>query len=87
MLIVTGYSLGGALATLSSLDLQNKYNKVSDMYNYGCPRVGDKDFAKYFNDKIKEAYRVVHNRDIVPHVPPTFLRFRHVGRKFSIMKK
>lgn len=70
LIIVTGYSLGGALATITALELQNKYKKVSAMYNYGAPRVGDIDFAKFYNKQIPNSYRVIHDKDLVPHVPP-----------------
>lgn len=36
---------------------------------FGEPRVGDGDFAAACDKELKAAYRVVHDRDIVPHVP------------------
>ena len=38
-------------------------------YNFGSPRVGNKEFTKEWNSKITEAYRVVHRADLVPMVP------------------
>lgn len=40
------------------------------VYNFGQPRVGDKDYASFSTDKLN-TFRVVHNKDIVPHIPPT----------------
>ena len=55
-LIITGHSLGGALATIASVDIfnyfKNKYLKVPGqfiMVNFGAPMVGNKDFANMYN--------------------------------------
>jgi len=69
--VVTGHSLGGALATLFAGDFAQTYNNIV-LWTFGSPRVGDTTFANAIinNNNIKEKWRVVHNRDIVPHVPP-----------------
>lgn len=51
-IIVTGHSLGGAIATISALELQLKFNKVSALYAHGCPRVGDIHFSQFLKLKI-----------------------------------
>jgi len=38
---VTGYSLGGALATIASVDLHNLFENVNQLYTFGQPRVGN----------------------------------------------
>lgn len=38
------------------------------MINFGQPRVGDDKYAAFSNTKLTQ-YRVVHNRDLVPHNP------------------
>jgi hypothetical protein len=40
------------------------------LYNFGQPRVGDKKYASFVNTILSTYYRVTHNKDIVPHVPP-----------------
>uniref|UniRef100_A0A1I7Z274 Lipase_3 domain-containing protein n=1 Tax=Steinernema glaseri TaxID=37863 RepID=A0A1I7Z274_9BILA len=73
---VTGHSLGGAMASLCAATLahlgQVDTQKLKLM-TFGQPRVGDKTYADAVNAQLLYAYRVVHNRDIVPHVPPEVL--------------
>lgn len=71
---VTGHSLGGALATLHALELSSsqlaKLGAISvSMYNFGSPRVGNKKFAEVYNQRVKDSWRVVNHRDIIPTVP------------------
>ncbi|KAG8369747.1 hypothetical protein BUALT_Bualt14G0045900 [Buddleja alternifolia] len=71
---VTGHSLGGALATLLALELSSsqlaKHGAISvTMYNFGSPRVGNRRFAEVYNEKVKDSWRVVNHRDIIPTVP------------------
>jgi len=74
-IIVTGHSLGAAMATIAiSRIVDMGYNAV--LYNFGSPRVGDHKWAKQF-DNIP-AYRFVNNNDIVTKVPP-FGFFTHIG--------
>lgn len=53
--VITGHSLGGALATLATLYLtvQHPHVNITGMSTFGSPRVGDREFAKCF---IKEVY-------------------------------
>lgn len=67
----TGHSLGGALAVLAA----DRYGTGGRLYNFGCPRVGDAEFADGFR---VTAYRVVNHRDIVARIPPEGV-YRHVG--------
>ncbi|XP_051133208.1 uncharacterized protein LOC127252883 isoform X2 [Andrographis paniculata] len=81
---VTGHSLGGALATLLALELSSSQLakrgaiKVT-MYNFGSPRVGNRRFAKIYNEKVKDSWRVVNHRDIIPTVP-RLMGYCHVAQ-------
>ncbi|KAG9148778.1 hypothetical protein Leryth_018091 [Lithospermum erythrorhizon] len=81
---VTGHSLGGALATLLAHELSSgelsKSGAISvTMYNFGSPRVGNRKFAEVYNKKIKDSWRVVNHRDIVPTVP-RLMGYCHVNQ-------
>lgn len=78
-LYITGHSLGGAFATHAALDVAF-LNIVSKdrihLYTFGSPRVGDYNFAEAVNNRVGESFRVVHGKDIVPHVPPCITDFK-----------
>ncbi|KAL3828324.1 hypothetical protein ACJIZ3_017126 [Penstemon smallii] len=81
---VTGHSLGGALATLLALELSSsqlaKHGAISlTMYNFGSPRVGNRRFAEVYNKKVKDSWRVVNHRDIIPTVP-RLMGYCHVAQ-------
>ena len=69
-IIVTGHSYGAAVAQLTAMQLSAFYIP-SSVYNFGQPRIGDTFYARLVNSQIKTMWRIVHDRDIVPHLPPT----------------
>lgn len=81
--LLTGHSLGGALATLCAYDLSHRSwgtrtRPRLQMYNYGSPRVGNKDFAEAYNEKVPDTWRIVNGNDAVTAVP-RLLGYCHVG--------
>jgi len=67
--VVTGHSYGAACAELIAMELERNGLHVK-VYDYGQPRVGDKQYASFVKTHINEYYRTTHNKDLVPHVPP-----------------
>ena len=72
-LVFVGHSLGGALTIHAAADiilsgLANHTDVV--VYTYGQPRVGNSKFNEAWRPKVKEFYRLVHNKDLISHVPP-----------------
>jgi triacylglycerol lipase len=82
-LLVTGHSLGGALAVLAAPDvlLNMPPNLEPQLIAFGGPRVGLSDFVAMFNVRIESCFRVVNFLDIVPAVPlpSPLLPYAHVG--------
>lgn len=68
-IIVTGHSLGGALATLTIIDLLIAGFTNIELMNFGSPKVGNLPFAEYASNLIGDRYRVTHYQDIVPNFP------------------
>lgn len=77
-LLVTGHSLGGAIAQLAALDLASQGYNVT-LVTFGSPRVGDVQFADMLVKTVPRVYRVTHSRDPIVHVPYVFMGFLHAG--------
>ncbi len=66
------------MSVLTSLELSIQYpGKVSFTYNYGCLRVGNPAFVTFLKSKVPSIFRVVHNKDPVPHLPPYDFGYIH----------
>lgn len=77
--IVTGHSLGGALATLTAVNLH-----VNDIMNvrhisFGSPRVGNAAASAYISNLLPDVSRTTHYKDIVPHNPFTNFGYVHIS--------
>lgn len=83
-IFLCGHSLGAALAQLLAAWLSaNGYN-VKAVYTFGSPRVGNRKFARMFDQKVRH-YRFVNNNDVVTRVPG-FL-YRHTGVEYYFNAK
>ena len=90
---ITGHSLGGAVATLSAIEIALQVPEIREqiqLYTYAAPRIGDRDFARVHSQLIPNSYRIVNLSDSVPLVPPieiqnkfTTANYAHVGQKWS----
>ncbi|KAK8813241.1 hypothetical protein WA158_002833 [Blastocystis sp. Blastoise] len=84
----TVQNLGGALATVGSMDFQLNYNISTNlMYTYGCPYTGNKQFASILNQNLESNYRVTHNADPIPHLPPSVNNYAHPGDEIFYNEK
>jgi hypothetical protein len=68
---ICGHSLGGALATLSALDIaaNTKYTDPT-VYTFASPKTGNATFVAAYNHVVPDMYRVANRLDIVPNLPP-----------------
>lgn len=77
-IVFCGHSLGGALATLASLHFAYKNLGANvSCVTFGSPRVGDVNFVRLFDHKIKMSLRYVNDNDPVPCLPTSW-RYKHV---------
>ncbi len=78
-LVITGHSLGGALATVASLDIAEILQGLNiEMINLGAPRVGNKDYVELYNSYLNNSLRITHGQDPVVHLPPMMLNYYHI---------
>ncbi|KAK6117320.1 hypothetical protein DH2020_048911 [Rehmannia glutinosa] len=75
-IIVTGHSMGGAMAAFCGLDLRLSLGEKNvQVMTFGQPRIGNAAFASYFNQIVPDTIRVTNDHDIVPHLPPYYYYF------------
>jgi predicted lipase len=68
--IVTGHSLGAALATLFVLENDSKRKfDITTLCTFASPRVGNMEFVHLFNKLPLDSWRIVNSRDLVPRLP------------------
>jgi hypothetical protein len=79
-LIVTGHSLGAAVAQLIGMELF-AVDIDNEVYNYGQPRIGNNKYAEFVNEIFETVYRFTHDRDMVPHIPPRDVGYLHSCRE------
>jgi len=60
----TGHSSGAALAILAA----GRFGSSQGLYTYGCPKLCNSEFAKFFPIKTN-LYRFVNNNDFIPDLP------------------
>ena len=81
--VVTGHSLGSALATLFTLEnsVKQKFD-ITLCSTLASPKVGNLEFKHIFDALPFTSWRIVNTRDVVPKLPPTIpfiLDYEHVA--------
>ena len=88
-LVLTGHSLGGAIAQLAALDFASQGRRISNVVTFGAPKMAFLSTAEVYNAtraNLDEktlgslTFCIVNQRDLVPRVPPKLFGFRNVGR-------
>lgn len=78
-LVVTGHSLGAAMAVLFAA---HGFSSPDAIITFGAPRVGNKEFALNFNNRYGDrSLRFVNNNDAVTRMPWKVQGYEHVWRQ------
>ncbi len=82
--ILSGHSLGSALATLTALDLASNYKYDVSVVTFGSPRVGNKDFREVMEKYVPDNYRIYFPDDPIVSIPGLLIEYEHAGIALGI---
>mmetsp|Transcript_23824 Transcript_23824/g.62385 ORF Transcript_23824/g.62385 Transcript_23824/m.62385 type:complete len:309 (-) Transcript_23824:402-1328(-) len=88
--VVTGHSLGAALATLAGVALvcDDRFNSQPlVVYNFGSPRIGNDALYELVEVALSDQLRILrhtHWQDPVPHLPLEMMGYHHVAREYFL---
>jgi triacylglycerol lipase len=89
--LITGHSLGAALATLLYVDWSSKVSETAriELVTFGSPRVGDAKFLTCFEERTgkgpnRRVIRFVNDQDLVTRVAPRAMGYQHVGSVYLL---
>jgi predicted lipase len=90
-LIITGHSLGGAIATLAAADIRKIdvdpwYLTNTELFTFGSPRVGNKHTARFLSKQSTLSYRVTSLNDPIPNLPFHAFGYWHTQPEYWIMR-
>uniref|UniRef100_A0A914DXY1 Fungal lipase-like domain-containing protein n=1 Tax=Acrobeloides nanus TaxID=290746 RepID=A0A914DXY1_9BILA len=77
---VVGWSMGGSLSAIAApyISQMGYYNAINiKLVTFGELRMGYMDFATRFPSLVSYSYRVVHKKDLYPHLIPYDAGYRH----------
>lgn len=82
---IAGHSLGAAMATILALYAAENNIRISGLFTFGSPRVGNRKFVKALERSLITPYRFVNCADVVTRVPN--IGYRHFGDAVYIDRK
>ncbi|KAJ7108990.1 alpha/beta-hydrolase [Mycena crocata] len=84
--VVTGHSLGAALATMTGAMIKDAVDPSVDVSvtGFGLPRGGNQAWADFLDSGVGVTF-VSNQNDPVPSVPPKFLGFQHTSGEIHIV--
>lgn len=73
---ITGHSLGAAMATYLTQELEFAHYTRLKLFTFGSPRLGNQEYTQAIKTP---HWRFVNCNDVVTHVPPSAMQFKHHG--------
>ena len=86
-LVITGHSLGGAIATLAAGDFRKMHHRLAattELYTFGAPRVGNRHTAAFLTKQSSLSFRITSMSDPVPRQPGHILGYWHTSPEYWI---
>ena len=90
--LVTGHSLGGAMAVLCAYDIATRgpcaqYDVELSCYTFGAPRVGNHAWAKEYNMRVADTWQIINSDDVVTRAGKFLIFFKHVGHRVLLNRR
>ncbi|TPX39169.1 hypothetical protein SeLEV6574_g07397 [Synchytrium endobioticum] len=85
--VLTGHSLGAAVATLLALSVKHHLNPrvKMDVVTFGSPRIGNTEFAEWASAELRNmSYRVSNRNDVIAELPPRAMRWAHIEEEYFV---
>ena len=68
--LLTGHSLGGALAALAAHAIAARYRgSTISVYSFGAPRLGNRAWKAEYLAAVPDTWEILHDQDPIPRVP------------------
>jgi hypothetical protein len=90
-LVITGHSLGGAMAPVAALDFRVHDDRLGSdnlfVYVSGAPRCGDVQFADQYNELLPNTWNIMNTYDLITLTPPIYSnthKYAHAGNEVYI---
>ena len=81
-IVFVGHSLGGAIASI--LSLLFSYTHITELYRFGCPRVGDSIFNLNLQLRTDVIKTVKNKGDVIPFLPIVPLDYEINGANIKV---
>ncbi len=82
--ILTGHSLGGALAKLAAFELSDDF-PVRAVTTFGAPRIGNAAFRRAYQARLgAQTWRFEYGSDLITWLVPRWAGYRHVGNRVVV---
>jgi predicted lipase len=76
--VLTGHSLGGALSIICAVDIQYNFFNDIEVYGFGTPRVGNRDFNLSYLKRVPKTYLFRHKNDFITSIPYNFMGYHQM---------
>jgi hypothetical protein len=77
-ILLTGHSLGSALATISATDVMARFPDAQvELITFGAPRCGNAEFIDKVSARVDVFTRVVNDSDFIPWMPAALMSYAH----------
>ncbi|EIE18442.1 hypothetical protein COCSUDRAFT_68209 [Coccomyxa subellipsoidea C-169] len=83
--LLTGHSLGGALAGLAAHDLVTQCGLTNcQVYTFGAPRPGNRAFKQEYDQLVPDTWHIINDADAVPRVGKFLVLFARPGQRVIV---